>query len=199
MIFVVMGVHFSSLGAASGPTLGEPTFSGSGCQSGTVSSVLSPDDQTLTVLFDDYRVDAGNGTQTDVKECFLLLPIQIPSGYTLTIFKVDYRGFNSLPKGAQSTFLSEYVFQGSPDPKRKKVKSFKGPLMGDFYESSSEQAKSLCGGENKLKIHTVLTVQSNSQQDQAFAQIDSKDMTSPNRKEKRKMTYKMMLKRCSGT
>ena len=187
----------SAFAADEKPSLGEPTLGGSGCKKGTVSWVLSPDDHTLSILFDDYRVEAGNGTRVDVKECTISIPIQVPSGHFLTVFQVDYRGFNSLPKGAASDFDADYEFQGGPDPKGRKTKPTKGPVIGDFIETTRDRVRSFCGGANILNIHTTLKVQTNAQQDQAISQIDSKDMTVPGGKKPRKMQYKMELKKCN--
>src|SRR4051812_24554234 len=79
------------------PRLGQPILNGTGCSPGTVGFTISPDDATLSVIFDDYRVDAGNGTSQDTKNCQIALPMVIPPGTYLTVFRVDYRGFNSLP------------------------------------------------------------------------------------------------------
>ena len=79
--------------------LGEPAYGGTGCPSGTASVTLSPDASSLSLLFDTYTVEAGGNTgkRVDRKGCNIAIPVHVPQGYSVSVFQVDYRGFNSLP------------------------------------------------------------------------------------------------------
>jgi hypothetical protein len=180
-------------------TLGDPSFGGTGCPAGTAHFVLTPDQTALSVLFDQYRVEAGNGTPMETKACNASIPIQIPASMSLQVFEVDYRGFNSLPKGASSNFITHYRFEGGTQKKEKKDKPFRGPLVAEFLDSDKELVRSPCGGIVKLNILTQFIVRTNSKQDQAFSEIDSSDMSStdPHNNKKRKIQYKLKLKRCN--
>jgi hypothetical protein len=178
--------------------LGQPTFFGSGCQNGTMDFVLSPDGSELSVLFDNFIVEAGNGTRVDTKTCSTTIPISIPLGHSLTITQADYRGFNSLPKGAFSQLQTQYQFLGQPVKNEKRAKPFVGPISDEFFDSNQERAKSPCGGRVVLSVDTVLTVTTNEQQDQAFSQVDTVDRNTHQRRKDRKFKYKLSLKRCDS-
>src|SRR5687767_2321492 len=79
--------------------LGTPAIGGSGCPQGTASAVLSPDGKTLSVLFDQFQVEAGRttGKQIDRKTCDMGIPVHVPQGFAVSVLQVDYRGFNALP------------------------------------------------------------------------------------------------------
>src|SRR5688572_13248934 len=113
MLGIVLGS--SSAFAQNGISLGQPGFGGNGCPQGTVSATLTDNASTLSVLFDDYIVESGGSTGQRLarKTCNVSIPVRVPQGLSLSVIKVDYRGFNSLPRGASSTFNVEYFFAGS--------------------------------------------------------------------------------------
>src|SRR3954468_8775829 len=84
-----------------GITLGQPIMGGTGCPAGSASAVLSPDGKSLSILFDQYTVQAGGttGQQFDRKACSVAIPVHVPQGYAVSILQIDYRGFNALPVG----------------------------------------------------------------------------------------------------
>jgi hypothetical protein len=60
-----------------------PTYAGSGCPSGSASATLSPDQRTLTLLFDSYVAQAGRGSGSSRAQagCQVRIPFHVPSGY----------------------------------------------------------------------------------------------------------------------
>lgn len=93
-------------------TLGEPDFRGNGCGRGKASAVISTDGQTLSILFDEYTVEAGGNLRqrNDRKQCNVIIPVNVPNGYSVAVFKVDYRGFVAVPAGAEAQFNVDYNF-----------------------------------------------------------------------------------------
>ena len=108
--------------------LGVPGYGGSGCPAGTVSTTLSPDAKSLSLIFDQYEVSAGGSTgrSYDRKSCNVAIPVHVPGGYSISVVSVDYRGFNHLPPRAASQFNVEYFFAGGRGPAFRR--SFFGPL-----------------------------------------------------------------------
>src|SRR5258708_1302919 len=84
--------------------LGNPEYGGSGCPAGSAAVAVSPDARALSILFDQFIAEAGGDTGRSItrKTCNLAVPVHIPQGYSVSIFQIDYRGFNSLPYGAYS-------------------------------------------------------------------------------------------------
>lgn len=99
-----------------------------GCPEGTMSVTFSPDNLTFSVLFDQFiakvpagsngggngrgRGGQGGGNNGDVIRCNIIVPFEIPNGQRMTITRIDYRGFVSLPAGAVGVLRSTYAFVG---------------------------------------------------------------------------------------
>ena len=77
--------------AQSGIALGEPAYGGTGCPSGSVSAALSPDNTSLSLLFDQYVVEAGQsvGRSFDRKSCNIAIPVHVPQGYSVSVMSID--------------------------------------------------------------------------------------------------------------
>jgi hypothetical protein len=187
----------STLGAAStasaniGLQLGMPGYGGTGCPANSASVTLSPDQSSLSILFDQYVVEAGNGRQFDRKSCNIAIPVRVPQGYSISVFQVDYRGFNSLPAGARSTFNVDYFFAGSRGVRQSKT--FWGP-SANLYELTDHLTAeavvwSACGAETNLRVNTNMFVQTNRRGELAMSTVDSADVTSG-------LVYHISWRRC---
>jgi len=108
-----------SQGLAAGPAPGQVqitgiAFAGSGCPAGSVSGQLSSDLSTITLLYAKFIAQSGKGlTATDYrKNCQLNVKLKYPQGWQFSIFKADYRGYASIPKGDTGTCKATYYFSG---------------------------------------------------------------------------------------
>jgi Domain of unknown function (DUF4360) len=173
--------------------LGEPGYGGTGCPAGSASVTLSPDLKSLSILFDEFIVEAGgeSGKSLARKSCNVAIPVHVPSGMTVSVLKVDYRGFLSLPRGAESRFSAEYFFAGSRGPKIEKT--FRGAKEDDFTVTNDLDLISLvwspCGKDVNLRINTSLLLKTNRFLDEALSSLDSADI-------KAGMIYHLSWKRC---
>ena len=92
---------------------------GNGCPQGTYSLVASPDNQTLTILFDQLMAEVpnhqgmavgnrGTDTKLDYKVCDIVIEADIPVGQKLEgiDFMVQARGSLSADIGTESMFKS---------------------------------------------------------------------------------------------
>lgn len=175
----------SALGSANtasaniGLQLGMPGYGGTGCPGNTASVTLSPNQTSVSILFDQYVVEAGNGRQFDRKSCNIAIPVRVPQGYSISVFQVDYRGFNSLPAGARATFNVDYFFAGSRAVRQSKT--FWGP-SANLYELTDHLTAeavvwSACGAETNLRVNTNMFVQTNRRGELAMSTVDSADVT----------------------
>ena len=161
-------------------SLGYPSYGGSGCPGGTASAALSPDRKSLSILFDRYVVEAGGrtGRQMDRKTCNIGVPVHVPQGLSLSIIKVDYRGFNSLPYSAYSQFNVEYFFAGSRGPSY--TKTFNGALTANYLLTNTLAASAVvwspCGQDVILRANSSMLVRTNSANQQAMSTVDSADI-----------------------
>ncbi len=171
----------SGVAMAADIQLGTPAYGGAGCPAGSASAALSPDSKTLSVLFDQYTVEAGasSNRSMDRKACNLAIPVHVPHGYSVAVFQVDYRGFASIPRGGRGQFNVEYFFAGSQGPKQ--TKTFLGPSSDTYNLTSQLTAEQVvwspCGADTNLRVNTSLLVQTNAGREQALASVDSADIT----------------------
>ena len=177
----LIGISMASSGAQAQAAiqLGMPGYGGTGCPANSASVSLSPDQSSLSILFDQYVVEAGNGRTMDRKSCNIAIPVRVPQGYSISVFQVDYRGFNSLPSGARANFNVEYFFAGSRGVRQSKT--FYGP-SSNLYELTDHLTAeavvwSACGADTNLRVNTSMMVQTNRRQDQAMSTVDSADVT----------------------
>ncbi|MEQ1756203.1 MAG: DUF4360 domain-containing protein [Micropepsaceae bacterium] len=159
--------------------LGIPGYGGSGCSSGSVSTTLSPDQKSLSLLFDEYEVSAGGttGRSFDRKSCNVAIPVHVPHGLSVAVLTVDYRGYNHLPPRAQSQFNVEYFFAGGRGPAFRR--SFYGQLDQDYTITNELMAQSVvwspCGADVNLRTNSSMRVGTVNNAE-ASASVDSEDI-----------------------
>lgn len=182
------------------PGLGmrQPTYGGSGCPQGTVSAVISPDQRTLSVLFDNYIARAALGRTRHAVDCAINIPFDVPPGYRVQVVKMDYRGFTSVPAGARSTFGAGYRFleiNGQPvDEKRvMRAKVFVGPREENFTISSDIRGAhwSPCGQRFTLQTESRILAQTNTAGQEVLTTVDSLDAVA------QPAVYYLRWQRCS--
>jgi hypothetical protein len=160
--------------------LGEPEYGGTGCPAGSAAVALSPDAKAMSILFDQFVSEAGanTGRRIDRKTCNIAVPVHVPQGYSVSIFQIDYRGFNSLPYGAYSVFNVEYFFAGTRGPNYER--RFDGELEDNYLLrnelAASTHTWSACGQNVILRANTNMMVRSNAQNESALATVDSADV-----------------------
>ena len=179
-------VHGQSL------ALGEPVYGGTGCPRGTARAVVGPNATTLSILFDQYEAGAGgaSGRSFDRKSCNLAIPLEAPSGYSVSILAIDYRGFNYLPQAASSVFRVEYFFAGAVGPVF--TRTFTGPRNDDFLISNALQVNarvwSACGADVILRTNSSIRVMTSANR-QAIATVDTEDIAAA-------IVYRLQWRRC---
>lgn len=160
--------------------LGTPDYGGTGCPTGSASVTLGPDSKSISILFDQYVVQAGGDKAFDRKNCNIAIPVTIPQGYSVSIFAIDYRGFTGIPAGGRAQLSVDYFLAGMGRGV-KTTKTFSGPMSSDYLKSDSLGAEavvwSACGASTILRANTTMLVQSNSRRDQAMATVDSADIS----------------------
>lgn len=179
-VFVFLSLA-SQVSLADGLQLGEPQYGGTGCPAGSASVALSPDQSALSILFDQYVVEAGGRKSFDRKNCNIAIPVRVPQGYSVSVFAIDYRGFTGLPSGARAQLSVNYFLAGGGSGVRT-TKTFYGPSSSDYLKSDRLGMEAIvwsaCGADTILRANTTMLVQSNSRRDQAMATVDSADIES---------------------
>lgn len=174
-------------------SLGDPGYGGTGCPAGTVSVTLSPDAKSLSLLFDQYQVAVGGdtGKSFDRKSCNIAIPVRVPQGLSVSVLKIDFRGFNHLPQSASSQFNVEYFFAGTRGPTFQK--RFRGPLDEDYLINNELTVQatvwSACGADVNLRTNSSMRVNTVSNRE-AMASIDSEDVSAG-------IIYQLQWRSCS--
>jgi hypothetical protein len=175
--------------------LGEPGYGGTGCPAGTASTVLSPDKKALSIIFDEFLVEAGGETRKRLarKSCNIAIPVHVPQGLSVSVIDVDYRGYHMIPRGGQAKFSAEYFFAGMRGPKFRKT--FRGAMDDEYLISNTlavvGQVWSPCGKDVNLRVNSSMTVRTNSRKHEALSTVDSADFNAG-------IVYKLQWKKCRG-
>lgn len=144
-------------------TIDVVSAAGSGCKSGTVSSVIAPDGKSFILGFDEYLAEAGPDVPLSEgrKFCNLAIMLNVPNGISYTIADVNYRGYAFLEYGVEAMQKSTYFFAGNIQQVAMRS-IFKGPFDDDYTVGDSVGFNSVlwseCSGEQPVSIKTEVRV-----------------------------------------
>lgn len=143
-----------------------------GCPQGTYSVVNSPDGTALSILFDAFLVSADGDEQ---KQCSLSVPLHLPEGYSLGVYRVDYRGYAHLARKETSELTVDYQL-GPRNKGRHFRRTTKGEHDGEFLFTENIGAGLMkrvgCGDEAVLNVAVKLALTGAGE---AMATLDSSD------------------------
>ncbi len=192
--FFAAALLMSKLLIADSISLGLPRYGGTGCPTGSVGMVLSPDSSQLSVLFDAYTVEANSTTRTDRKFCNMAVPIHVPTGYSISIIEMDYRGFSSVPEGASADLDVDTFFAGVRNNGPRHHGWFKPKAKGNFCLANKIDKTvvvwSPCGKDLNLNIVSMLSATTNTKGEQTLAAVDSLDLAAG-------LTYQIQWQSCT--
>lgn len=150
------------------------------CPAGAYAFVNSPDGGTLSILFDQFFIEAGGrtGQITARKSCKMDILLSLPTGYSIGVYKVDYRGFARLDF-KQSTDLNVDFNLGTKGNGRNFRRSVHGVHDGDFIFTETLGAgvmkRAGCGNSTNLSLNISLALDAGKSPFQALAALDSVD------------------------
>ncbi len=141
---------------------------GTGCDQTTAAISLSPDARDLSVLFDNYTVEIGQGSQNPSllkaqKNCRIFIDMNIPMGWQFAFRAVDYRGFAAVPSSAWAFHRFSYIAPNQLISSLREA-SITGPQNKDyavhFEQKPSRLTWSPCGQpQQKIQLLSQLGVQ----------------------------------------
>lgn len=111
-------------------------LSGSGCDAATASAATTADGKTLSVLFDNYIAEIGEGSAnpqlTSIKkDCRVLIDVDVPFGYQYALNQTEYRGFAAMPKSAFGLHRFTQIIPGAPVASMREAQLY-GPLNSNY-------------------------------------------------------------------
>ena len=159
--------------------LGTKAFADDGCPQGTFSVINSPDGTSLTILFDSFSISGAgsSGKSIEEKTCRLNIPLHLPAGSSLGVYRVDYRGFAHLSLRQYSELTVDYAL-GPRQKSRRYHRRVNGVQDGDFLFTENIGAGLMrrvgCGEAAVLTVMITLSLQTNGAGN-ALAALDSSD------------------------
>ena len=111
-------------------------LSGSGCLNSSANATITSDGQFLSLLFDNYAAEIGNGSQnpnlTQIKkDCRVLIDVDVPFGMQYAIEQTEYRGFAALPASAYGYHRFTQVIANQMPPSMREAQ-LRGPVSGNY-------------------------------------------------------------------
>ena len=145
---------------AAGPALGRISVGGTGCPAGTASASITGGGTVLSLKFSQYRASAGGAHVFDRKACGVAIPFTAPTGKSVAIVGVQFKGRAVLPAGAKGTISAETFFAGGNGPVISQ--SVSGPRNGAFTFTTvwSSKVWSACGASLNLRVQSSVRVES---------------------------------------
>ena len=141
---------------------------GSGCEETTATVSLSPDAKDLSILFDNYSVEIGEGSANPTllqakKNCQVFMDMNLPRDWQFAFKAVDYRGFMAIPSSAWAFHRFTYVAPNQLISSMREA-SFQGEQNTDYTvhieQSDAKLTWSTCGQTSqKIQLLSQLAVQ----------------------------------------
>ncbi len=195
-LLTIAAVLLSGLAAQAQISLGNPAYGGTGCPAGSASVSLTQDQQTLSILFDSFVVQAPTlqGAAFDRKNCNLRIPVRVGSGYQVALIAFDYNGFAGIPSGGRGQFEARYAYVGQARPAIFR-KTFMGPqvqnysLKNELISTTIDWTPCSTGQDLMMVVDANILAMTNNRQDATQLSIDSVDVQTG-------LLYKYQIRRC---
>ncbi len=134
-------------------------LTGSGCNGASSSAIVTADGQTLSVLFDNYSVEIGQGSSnpqatTLQKDCRVLIDVDVKAGVQYALQQTDYRGFSAMPASAWGLHRFTQIVPNQPVVSMREA-TIKGPSSGDYAVSIKQKPGRLIYSACNSKSQTI--------------------------------------------
>lgn len=111
-------------------------LTGSGCGSATASAALTADGKILSLLFDNYIAEIGQGSSNPQltslkKNCMVYIDVDVPAGFQYAINQTEYRGFSALPISAYGLHRFTQMSPGQMVPSMREAQ-LRGPIQQNY-------------------------------------------------------------------
>lgn len=149
----------STLSIAQSVTVLGVRLSGSGCGPASASAVTTADGKTLSVIFDNYSVEIGNGSANPQsrslqKDCRVMIDVDVPAGYQYALEQTDYRGFMALPASAYGMHRFVQSVPSQPIVSMREAQ-LKGPMNQNYTVSVKQKPGRYVYSACNSKIQTI--------------------------------------------
>lgn len=160
MIILLAGLFgFTATALAQSVTIRGVRMSGNGCSDSTAWATTTSDGKTLSVLFDNLKVDIGNGSENPQatslrKNCRVLIDVDVPQGFQYGLEQTDYRGFAALPVSAYGLHRFTQIIPGQPIVSAREAQ-LKGPIADDYAVSVRQKPGRVVFSPCNQRVQTI--------------------------------------------
>jgi len=147
LILILLSMKATAQSAPDRAAITAVHLRGTGCDQAEVAAALSPDFKDISLLFDNYVVEIGQGSSQPhrldlIKDCQITLVLDVPAGWQMAFRAVDYRGFVVL--SSQGTAFHRFSIQqeGAPIVSMREA-ALRGPMNDDYYVRSEVRPERL--------------------------------------------------------
>ncbi|MFN3697822.1 MAG: DUF4360 domain-containing protein [Pseudobdellovibrio sp.] len=136
LMIITASLALTQIVEAQSVTIRGVRMTGSGCEQASADAATTPDGKTLSVLFDNYKVEIGQGSENPQsnslkKNCRILIDVDVPSGYQFGLSQTDYRGFAALPASAYGMHRFTQIVPNQPIASMREAQ-ITGPIAEDY-------------------------------------------------------------------
>ena len=165
------------------------------CGGGSYSVVNSPDGTSVSVLFDNFTARGSQAVAGAVRTtCAVRIPLNLPAGYSLGVFQMDYRGFAHLDAGQSAQLTVDYGV-GRQGRGRNFRRGLKGAYEDEFGFVENIGAglmkRAGCGEDAVLNLAATLDLRPSVGSQEAFVTLDTVDGAA-----RRGVVFHVDLKKC---
>ncbi len=143
-------------------------LTGNGCNDSTASAAVTADGKILSLIFDNYGVEIGEGTKNPnarsmQRNCRIMIDVNVPAGFQYALEQTDYRGFVSLPTTAHGFHRFTQNIPGEPVPGMREAQLM-GPITQNYEVSVRQKPGRLTysrcnAGQDTIDLMSQLMVQ----------------------------------------
>ncbi len=159
MLVLMALLTVSTLASAQSVTIRGVRLSGSGCGPATASAVTTADGKTLSVIFDNYSAEIGNGSAnpqaTSIqKDCRVMIDVDVPAGFQYALEQTDYRGFVAMPASAYGMHRFVQNVPSQPIVSMREAQ-LKGPINQNYAVSIKQKPGRYVYSACNSKVQTI--------------------------------------------
>lgn len=143
MVFLVAALLITTELFAQNVVIRGVRLSGSGCNGSSATAITTDDGMTLSVLFDNYTADIGNGSSrpqsTSLQlDCHVLIDVEVPPNTQYALSQTDYRGFAALPASAYGFHRFTQIIPSQPIASMREAQ-LRGPVSSNYAVSVQQK------------------------------------------------------------
>lgn len=134
-------------------------MTGSGCESSQASAAITSDGKTLSLIFDNYMAEIGQGSQNPQssslkKNCRVFIDVDVPHNYQYGLEQTDYRGFAALPASAWALHRFTQIIPGQAIASAREAQ-IRGPLADDYAVSVRQKPGRIVYSKCNQRFQTI--------------------------------------------